>query len=185
MAVVSGGPGGRQVLYSFLQCFHCVFHILLKISTAFMLVFLLVLIPPTPLSPFPFCCEHALMFSCLWIALRYCSSMQKHESLSPPRGKAKLFRRRWWTKWRHWQVWVLSKLWSWWPCSLSLPRTDPPHIAHSHSLRLSGHALSYGINTVHVRARKGWVFPTVLLPYKQSSIQFKEIHPLSWKFCTM
>lgn len=183
MAVVWGCPESRQVPYSFLQCICCVFHILHKISTAFLLVFLLVLIHPTPLSPFH--CEHALMFSCLWIALSYCSSTQKQETLSPPRDKAKLPTGRWWMKRRHWHVWVLSKPWSWWPSSLSPPGSDPPHIAHSHSLRLSGHALSHGINTVHVRAREGWVFPTVLFPYKQSSIQFKEIHPLSWKFCAM
>lgn len=64
------------------------------------------------------------------------------------------------------------------------PSQDWPRIAHSQSFRLSGPALSYGINIVSIRAREEWVFPTVL-PYKLGSVQFEEIHPISWKFCAM
>lgn len=52
-SVVSGGPKGRRVLYTFLLCFCCcVFLTLLKPSTGFVLVFLFLLILLPLLSPF-------------------------------------------------------------------------------------------------------------------------------------
>lgn len=140
---MSEGPEGKQVLYSF--C--CVFLISLKISTVFMLQFMFVLILPTSLSSF--CLEQALEFPCIGVVLRHYVLCEGTKLCYFPKINQNCLQADEWTG-----------------SVDSSPNCGPgdqavyvflgvtPYIARSCSFGLSGHALSYVINTISVRAGK-------------------------------